>query len=97
MLVRLNDGPQGRGYRTDALRNSGYDFGEPVAGALAAGETVAPEFGPAEAAGEVWAGVVAGDGPGEECVPAGAGEVCGAACVFINSRRKALLAMLWCA
>jgi hypothetical protein len=68
-----------------------------VAGTLAAGETVAPEFGAAEAAGELWAGVVAGDGPGEECVPAGAGEVCGAGWFFINSRRNALLAVLWCA
>ena len=61
---------------------AGYDFGEPVGAALAAGET----------AGEACAGVV----PGDDCAPAGAGEVC-AGWFFISSRRKALLATLWCA
>ena len=64
-------------------RLAGYDFGEPVGAALAAGET----------AGEACAGVV----PGDDCAPAGAGEVCGAGWFFISSRRKALLATLWCA
>ena len=59
----------------------------PWGAVLAAGET----------AGEACAGVVPGDDPGDDCAPAGAGEVCGAAWFFINSRRKALLAVLWCA
>ena len=67
-------------------RTSGYDFGGAVDAALAAGET----------AGEALAGVVAGDDAGDVCGPTGAGEV-SAGCVFISSRRKALLAMLWCA
>ena len=41
---------------------TGYDFGE----AVAAGET----------AGEDWAGIVPGDDTGDDCGPAGAGEVC---------------------
>ncbi len=79
------DGPQGRGLQDQIFPRglAGYDFGEPVGAALAAGET----------AGEVCAGVV----PGDDCAPAGAGEVCGAAWFFISSRRKALLAVLWCA
>ncbi len=82
------DGPQGRGLQDQIFPRglAGYDFGEPVGAALAAGET----------AGEACAGVVPGDDPGDDCAPAGAGEVC-AGCVFISSRRKALLATLWCA
>ena len=64
---------------------AGYDFGEPAGAALAAGET----------AGEACAGVVAGDDPGDDCAFTGAGEVC-AGWFFISSRRKALLATLWC-
>jgi len=63
-------------------------LGEVAGGALAAGETPAPEF----AAGET-----AGEEAGEGCLAAGEGEVCGAACCFISSRRKALLAVLLCA
>src|SRR5262249_15017054 len=60
--------------------------GELAGAALPAGRTPAPEFGAAEAAGDagVW-GLAA------------AGEFCGAAWFFISSRRKALLAVLWCA
>ena len=64
-----------------------YDFGEPVGAGLAAGET----------AGEACAGIVSGEDAGDDCAPAGAGEVCDAGWFFISSRRKALLAMLWCA
>ena len=52
----------------------------------------APEFGAAEAGGDA---EVCGLIPAGE--PEGAGEVCGAPCVFISSRRKALLAVPWCA
>ena len=80
----LTEGPQGRGLQKEIPeRTSGYDFGEAVGAALAAGET----------AGEASAGVVAGDDAGDVCAPTGTGEVC-AGCVFINSRRKALLATL---
>ena len=61
-----------------------YDFGEPAGAALAPGET----------AGEVCAGVVVA---GDDCVFGGAGEVCDVGWFFISSRRKALLAVLWCA
>ena len=61
----------------------GYDFGEPVGSALAAGETT----------GEACAGAVPGDAPGDDCAVGGAGEVC-AGWFFISSRRKALLATL---
>ena len=67
-------------------RTRGYDFGEAVGAAVAAGET----------ADEASVGVVAGDNAGDVCAPIAAGEVC-AGCVFISSRRKALLATLWCA
>ena len=51
--------------------------------ALLAGKTPAPESGAGEEAGDA---AVAGD----------AGDVCGAACVFISSRRNALSAVfLW--
>jgi len=66
-------------------RTGGYDFGEPVGAALAAGET----------AGEACVGVVPGDAPGDDCAVGGAGEVC-AGWFFINWRRKSLLATLWC-
>jgi len=79
-----------------SCRAPGYNFREPVGGALAAGD-IALEFGVGETAGEACAGVVPGDDPGDDCAPAGAGEVCGAGWFFINSRRKALLAVLWCA
>jgi len=59
-----------------------YGFGEPAGAAVAAGET----------AGEACVAVVAGD----DCDFGGAGEVC-AGWFFISSRRKALLATLWCA
>src|SRR5436853_1638774 len=49
----------------------------------------APEFGAADDA-EVCGLAAAGE-------PEGAGEVCGAPCVFMSSRRKALLAVVWCA
>ena len=54
--------------------------------ALVAGET----------AGEDCAGAVPGEEGGDDC-PAGTGEACEAGWFFINSRRKALLAVLWCA
>jgi hypothetical protein len=58
--------PKGRGYGSKYSREglAGYDFGEPVGAALAAGET----------AGEACAGVI----PGDDCAPAAAGEVFGA-------------------
>ena len=62
-----------------------YDFGEPAGAALAAGETT----------GEACVGVAAGDDPGDDSAFGGAGEVC-AGWFFISSRRKALLATLWC-
>jgi hypothetical protein len=71
--------------------------GEVSGGALPAGKTPAPESGATEepAPGEAWNGVVAGEDPGEGCRAAvGAGEVCGAACDFISSRRNALSAVL---
>ena len=69
--------------------------GEVSGGALPAGKTPAPESGAAEEPGEAWNGVVAGEDPGEGCRAAvGAGEVCGAACDFISSRRNALSAVL---
>ena len=66
--------------------------GEVAGAALLAGRTPAPEFEVAEEAGdnEVCGLAAAGE-------PGGAGEVCGAPCVFISSRRKALLAVPWCA
>ena len=66
--------------------DAGYDLGEPAGAALTAGET----------AGEACAGVIAGDAPGDDWVFTGAGEVW-AGWFFISSRRKALLATLWCA
>ena len=81
------NGPQSRLQDQIFLRGlAGYDFGEAVGAALAAGET----------AGEACVGVVPGDEAGDDCGPAGAGEVC-AGWFFISSRRKALLATLWCA
>jgi hypothetical protein len=61
------NGSEGPWLREQIFREglAGYDFGEPVDAALAAGET----------AGEACAGVI----PGDDCTPAGAGEVCGAA------------------
>jgi len=67
-----------------------YGFGEADGATVPTGNTPAPESGAAgEEAGEALAG--------EGVAPAGAGEVCGAPCVFMSSRRKALLAVLWCA
>jgi len=61
-----------------------YGFGEADDAAVPTGNTPAPESGAAgEEAGEALAG--------EGVAPAGAGEVCGAPCVFMSSRRKALL------
>jgi len=58
-----------------------------VDAAVAAGEIV----------GETSAGVVSGDDAGDDFGAAGGGEVCVAGWFFISSRRKALLATLWCA
>ena len=67
---------------------TGAAVGETAAGdeeltglALPGGKTPAPESGTGEEPGDA---VVAGD----------AGDVCGAACVFISSRRNALSAVL---
>jgi len=69
--------------------------GELAGAALPAGRTPAREFGAAEAAGNTeFCGLAA---EGEFCGAAGAGELSGVPCVFISSRRKALLAVLWCA
>jgi hypothetical protein len=65
--------------------NCAYGIGEAVAAALPAGETT----------GEACAGAVAGDDAGDDCAFPGAGEVC-VGWSFISSRRKALLATLWC-
>ena len=64
-----------------------YGFGELVGAVVATGET----------AGDVCAAVVPGDDAADDFGAAGAGEVCGDGWFFISSRRKALLAVLWCA
>ena len=71
--------------------------GEAAGAALPAGKAPALESGAGETPGEVWAGEVADDEAGEDFDAPDAGEVCGAACFFINSRRKALPAVLLCA
>jgi len=72
----------------------GVDAGEAAGLMVPAGNTPAPESGAAEAPGELWTGVFAGDATGEGFAAAGTGEFCGAACVFISSRRNALSAVL---
>ena len=86
LLLKSKNDPQGRGYRNMSKGLADYGFGEPAGTAVVAGET----------AGEAWVAVVAGDAPGDDCAFGGAGEVC-AGWFFISSRRKALLATLWCA
>lgn len=67
--------------------------GDAAGGTLPTGDATALEAGASEAAGEVRTGAVTGDAP----AAVGAGEACGALCVFINSRLKALSAVLRCA
>lgn len=64
--------------------------GDAAGGTLPTGDATALEAGASDA---VRTGAVTGDAP----AAVGAGEACGALCVFINSRLKALSAVLRCA